>query len=244
MCPRSRWPISRASVWQSSRVTRTGTRIDNAGPAFVGSSSEEDSLARLLNGGVDYTLMDELVVQYIVNNYPKESATRLEIGSTPLLTRELFLAVRRSRPDAQSIVSRFNAQLRGMMADRTYHRLLHVNWIRADIDNDGRPEFVPANDRVGPSAPQHVYTLFSVPRRRPRSQRPSPGSIWAATFTPTGRACQKTIRSAIPIRPIRAGRPPASSRSGGESESPPLSGSSQHPGQRHEDDRTDEGDND
>ena len=32
------------------------------------------------NGGVDYTLMDELVVQYIVNNYPKEAGARLQIG--------------------------------------------------------------------------------------------------------------------------------------------------------------------
>jgi len=152
-----------------------GDAIDNAGPAFVRSSSEEDSLARLLNGGVDYTLMDELVVEYILNNYPKESAMRLQIGSMPLLTRELFFAVRRSRPDAQSIVSRFNAQLRGMMADRTYHRLLHVNWIRADIDNDGRPEFVPANDRVGPSAPQHVYTLFSAPQTSSEKTTTQPG---------------------------------------------------------------------
>ena len=40
--------------------------------------------------------------------------------------RELYLAIRRSRPDAESIISGFNAQLRGMVADRTYHRLLHV----------------------------------------------------------------------------------------------------------------------
>ena len=79
-----------------------GDTIDAAGPAFVRSRSEEDSLTRLLNGGVDYTLMDELVVQYIVSNYPKESGTRLQIGSTSLVTRELYFAVRRSRADAAS----------------------------------------------------------------------------------------------------------------------------------------------
>ena len=30
----------------------------------------------------------------------------------------------RTRPDADAIIKRFNAQLRGMIADRTYHRLL------------------------------------------------------------------------------------------------------------------------
>jgi polar amino acid transport system substrate-binding protein len=140
-----------------------GDTIDSAGPVWVRSRSEEDSLSQLLKGGAEYTLMDELVVNYIVSNYPKQSDTKLQIGSTPLLTRELYFAVARSRPDAESIIERFNAQLRGMIADRTYHRLLHVDWIRADVDGDGVPEYVPRNDRPGPSEPQRVYTLFSAP---------------------------------------------------------------------------------
>ena len=60
------------------------------------SRTEEDSLRLLLDSNVDYTLMDELVVQYIVSNYAEEARTRLQFGSTPLLTRQLYLAVRRS----------------------------------------------------------------------------------------------------------------------------------------------------
>ena len=140
-----------------------GEGVDRSGPSFVRSVSEEDSIARLLAGSVDYTLMDELVVQYILSNYPKESDARLQIGSTPLITRELYFAVRRSRPDADTIITRFNAQLRGMIADRTYHRLLHVNWIRADVNGDGVAEYVPLDDRAGTAEPQRVYTLFSSP---------------------------------------------------------------------------------
>jgi polar amino acid transport system substrate-binding protein len=146
-----------------------GYAIELAGPVFVRSSSEEDSLARLLKGSVDYTLMDDLVVQYIVSNYPKESATRLQIGSTTLLKRDLYLAIRRTRPDAESIIMRFNAQLRGMVADRTYHRLLHVDWIRADIDGDGVTEYVPASDRTGPTEPRRAYSLFSPPQPEPET---------------------------------------------------------------------------
>ena len=141
-----------------------GDTVDAAGPVFVRSRSEEDSLTQLLNGGVDYTLMDELVVQYIVSNYPKESGTRLQIGVTALVTRELYFAVRRSRADAASIIARFNAQITGMIADRTYHRLLHVDWIRADINGDGVAEYVPLNDRPGPSEPEHVYSIFADPK--------------------------------------------------------------------------------
>jgi polar amino acid transport system substrate-binding protein len=140
-----------------------GETIDATGPTFVRTHGEEDSVAQLLDGKVDYTLIDALVVEYLVSNYPKESAARLQIGSTTLVKRELYLVVNRRRPDADSIVSRFNTQLRRMIADGTYHRLLHVDWIRADIDGDGVPEYVPQGDRVGPSQPQHAYTLFSTP---------------------------------------------------------------------------------
>ena len=62
-------------------------------PVFVGSNSEEDSVTRLLNGEVDYTLMDDLVIQYLINNHGEEARTRLSFGSTPLLTRSLHFAV-------------------------------------------------------------------------------------------------------------------------------------------------------
>ena len=147
-------------------------RCGSAGPAFVRSAGEEDSLARLLTGGVEYALMDELVVQYIVDNYPKEAGTRLQIGLTPLVTRELFLALRRTRPDAESIITRFNAQLRGMIADGTYHRLLHVDWIQADVNGDGAAEYVPSGNRPGSLEPQRVYSLFSA--REPAVQPQTP----------------------------------------------------------------------
>ena len=127
-----------------------GDAVEQSGAAFVRAASEEECLALLLKLTVDFALMDDLVVEFIVRNYPKESATRLQIGSNPLITRELHLALRRTLPDAATIIAGFNAQLRGMVADRTYHRLLHVDWIAADINGDNRPEYVPATDRPGP----------------------------------------------------------------------------------------------
>ena len=130
------------------------------GPIFVDSNSEEDSLARLLNGGADYTLMDDIVIQYLITNHGEEARTRLAFGSTPLLTCSLHFAVRRSLPDAESIISRFNAELRGMIADRSYHHLLHLDWIRAD--EDGRTEYVHHDDQTGPLPPERFYALFAT----------------------------------------------------------------------------------
>ena len=151
-----------------------GDTLETSGAAFVRSRSEEDSLSLLLGNKADYALMDDLVVQYIVNNYPKEAKTRLSVGAMALLTRPLYFAVRRSRPDAESIVNRFNAQLRGMIADRTYHKLLHVSWIRADVDGDGISEFVPQNDRAGTVAPQRAYNLFTADKPATTKIDPTP----------------------------------------------------------------------
>ena len=88
---------------------------------------------------------------------PDGTRARLHLGTTPLDTRTVpgDPAV---APDAQSIVDRFNSQLRGMIADRTYHRLLHVDWIRADVDGDGVPEYVPERSArtVGAAARLHA----------------------------------------------------------------------------------------
>ena len=138
-----------------------GPEVDNSGPTFVRARSEEDCVAQLLGGKVDYVLMDDLVVQYIADNHAREAQAKLQLGTRPLVTRPLYLVIKRSHPDARGIIDRFNAQLRGMIADRTYHRLLHVDWIQADVDGDGLFEYIPGNDTKGVSEPTRAYSIFS-----------------------------------------------------------------------------------
>ena len=138
-----------------------GPEVDNSGPTFVRARGEEDSLAKLLGGEVDYVLMDDLVVQYIADNHAKEAQAKLQLGTTPLVKRPLYLVIKRTHPDAQGIIDRFNAQLRGMIADRTYHRLLHVDWIQADVDGDGLFEYIPENDTKAITKPTRAYSIFS-----------------------------------------------------------------------------------
>ena len=45
-----------------------GDEVDRSGVVLLRTRSEEDSLEQLLKNNVDYTLMDDLVVQYIVSN--------------------------------------------------------------------------------------------------------------------------------------------------------------------------------
>lgn len=139
-----------------------GDEANGSGAVFIRSRSEEDSLARLLANEADYTLMDELVVQYILDNYGEQARNRLSIGSTPLVTRTLHLAIRRSRPGVDALIARFNTEVRKMIADRTYHRLLHVDWIEADVDGDGKKEVVARTDQAGPTPPARTYNLFAA----------------------------------------------------------------------------------
>ena len=143
----------------------------NAGPEFVRTGGEPESVRMLLAGEVEYVLMDELVVQYIVNDYPEEARTRLSIGTTPLLIRPVHLALHRSLPDAAVIIKGFNAQVKHMILDRTYHKLLHVDWIYTDVDGDGRKELISASDQAGKTAPQRAYNLFSQSQMETQVQK-------------------------------------------------------------------------
>ena len=132
------------------------------GPTYVEAATVEDSLGKVLSGDADYVLMDELVVEYLLANHPEEVKARLAIGTEPLLVRTLHFALRRNLPGAESIVARFDAEILKMIADRSYHRLLRVGWMEADVDGDGRTELVPASDSAGRDAPVRRYELVTV----------------------------------------------------------------------------------
>jgi polar amino acid transport system substrate-binding protein len=132
------------------------------GPTYVPSSTVEESVQKVLAGDADYALLDELVVQYILASYPEQAATRLAIGTDPVVVRSLHFAIRRKVPGAQSIVDRFDAELTRMIADHSYHRLLHLGWMVADVDGDGRMEEVPASDAAGTTPPVRRYELVTV----------------------------------------------------------------------------------
>jgi polar amino acid transport system substrate-binding protein len=132
-----------------------------AAPRIVPASSVEESLRKVLAGETDYALLDELFVEYLVNDHGEEVKARLALGSTPLLIRPLHFALRRDLPGAAAIIDRFNAELPKMIADHSYHRLLQVAWIEADVDGDGRPESVPATDQAGPAPPTRDYSILA-----------------------------------------------------------------------------------
>jgi hypothetical protein len=193
-----------------------GDGVDAAGPTFVRTRSDEDSIRQLLTGAVDHALVDEVVVQYIVDHHADQARAKLQLGSTPLITRSLHFAVRRAHPQAKSIIDRFNAQLRTMMADGTYNRLLHVGWIEADVDGDGLSEYVSqGGPRVRPSPNARIRCSTKTAGCR-FHRRPNAATSSAGPFTTSGRQCRRNTRTTIRSAPTPTSTPCACSRSPGD----------------------------
>jgi len=139
-----------------------GESVDEAtSPTFVLGDSVEDNVRRVLDGEVDYMLIDALVIRYIVEQYREDTEEHLEIGTTPLARRTLHFAIRKDIDGAERIVGRFNEEIPAMLADGTYNRILDLDWIHADVDGDGQSELVLQGDRAGVEPPTDAYQVMT-----------------------------------------------------------------------------------
>ena len=202
------------------RRLRLRRAVDDArGPDVRAVRSEEDSLAQLLAEQVDYTLMDELVVQYILEQ-PREGSADAPAARHDAARHaaRCIWPSRRSVPTPPSIIDRFNAQLRSMIADRTYHRLLHVDWISADVDGDGVAEFVPRTIRPARRRRSAPIRCSSRPEAGDGQHRFAAASTSAASdLQRAGGTCRTATRSRRRARRIRASRrSPRSGSAGSE----------------------------
>jgi polar amino acid transport system substrate-binding protein len=140
-----------------------GPEVDGAKePVFVRQESTDENLRSLLRGEIDYMLTDALVIHQLAQHYPKQTREKLELGSNTLVKRPLYMTLRRSLPDAERIMAAFNRELAKMVRDGSLAAALHVDWIEADIDGDGRPELVAGGDRIGTEAPVRGYKLVGA----------------------------------------------------------------------------------
>ena len=137
-----------------------GEAVDSAGGIELEEgSSDQENLEKLLRGEVDYMLVDQLLIRYLLEHQQAEAVEHLEIGTTPLVQRGLHFAIRRDFPGAEAIVEKFDAQIRNMLSDGTYNEILQLNWIQADIDGDGQMELIAKGDMLGIEPPLMGYRI-------------------------------------------------------------------------------------
>ena len=133
---------------------------NDVGITFVQGASDQENLQRLLAGEADYLLVDDLLIQYVLTHQCEAAKQHLEIGGNVLLRRPLHFAVRRDFAGALELMERFNEAISEMLADGTYNEILQLDWIRADVDGDGRLELVANSSVVAPAAPTAGYNIL------------------------------------------------------------------------------------
>jgi len=137
-----------------------GSEVNQANEVIlVEGSSDQENLERLLKEEVDYMLVDGLLMEYLLTHQSEEVAQYLEIGKAPLFKRSLHFAINRSLTQAASIIDRFNKTIIKMMVDGTYNKILELNWIRADIDGDGKLEMI-GGSHAGKAQPTSSYDVW------------------------------------------------------------------------------------
>lgn len=126
---------------------------------IIKGKNDQKNLERLLSSKVDYILVDALLINYMLKFQMNDVSEFLEIGSTPIITQPLHFALSKDVKNAHEIITAFNTEIDKMIVDGAYHDLLEVNWIRTDVDGDGKTELVLIGDQAGIDAPDNAYTM-------------------------------------------------------------------------------------
>ncbi|UCE94819.1 MAG: transporter substrate-binding domain-containing protein [Flavobacteriaceae bacterium] len=122
--------------------------------------SNQKNLENLLSEKIDYMLVDALLIQYMLKHQLNDVTKHLAIGQSPLLVKSLHLALGKNVENAQAILNDFDKKIDEMLADESFNKILELNWVRADVDGDGKPELVLGSNMAGSSAPKNIYGIM------------------------------------------------------------------------------------
>jgi len=124
-----------------------GEEVEQAGGiAFVKGKNDQANLLQLLEGKVDYILVDGLLVAYLRSYQAEDAERHLEMGTAPIFSKALHFAIQKDIEDAEKLMAAFNESIARMKVDGTYHRILKLNWIQTDVDGDGVLEMIPGTN--------------------------------------------------------------------------------------------------
>lgn len=130
---------------------------------LVKGKNDQQNLERLLSGHIDYMLVDALLIQYMLKFQLNDVTEFLEIADDAIVVKSLHFALRKDVPGGKTIIEEFNEEIKKMIADGTYHKILELNWLHADVDGDGRFELVLDGNAAGKKAPENTYEVFIEP---------------------------------------------------------------------------------
>lgn len=133
--------------------------INNETIEVIKGISDQKNLEKLLSKKVDYILVDDLLLQYLLKYQTNDVSEFLEIGTSPLIVKPLHFALSKKIDNAENIIALFNDEIEKMKADGSFYEILELNWIRTDVNGDGKMEMVLIGDKAGIEAPKNAYDI-------------------------------------------------------------------------------------
>lgn len=127
---------------------------------LVFSDNDQKNLENLIYKKVDYILVDDLLIKYLLKYQLDEVHKYLSISDKPFQIKPLHFALHKSTPNAVEIISKFNEEIKSMLKDGTYNSIIGLSWIQVDINNDGVNELVLKGISAGLEAPEEAYSVF------------------------------------------------------------------------------------
>ena len=129
---------------------------------IVYGENDQENLERLLSGEIDFMIVDNLLIQYLLKYEVNDIDNLLEFAKVPLIPKPLYFAIRKDIPNAEGIITRFNEEIKGMITDGSYNKILELNWIRADVDGNGTMALIFSGDVAGVTPPEMVYDIINT----------------------------------------------------------------------------------
>lgn len=125
------------------------------------SKSDQENLEHLISEEVDFILVDAILIQYLLNYQINDVSRLLDFAQEPLIVRSLHVALSKTLPNAEEIIENLNNEFKGMISDGSYNKILHLDWIRADVDGDGDLELIFTGEKAGIDEPAYTYNVHS-----------------------------------------------------------------------------------
>lgn len=121
-----------------------------------------DALKQLAEKRTPYLLASKHYINELNTLLYDNHRQLLNVSPQVLISTGVSIGVNKDINNAASIIDRFNSEIRSMKQDGTFNKLLSVQWILADINDDGFAEWITAADHetlTQNDAPHYPYFL-------------------------------------------------------------------------------------
>lgn len=122
-----------------------------------------DAFKQLADNRAYYLMTTRLLVDEFNRLLRAENEELVYLSAQPLVTAGFHLALSGSSSATQALLTQFDNTINTMQQDGTYNRLLGIDWLTKDLDDDGVADFISstemAHTSLNPTALSYAFAL-------------------------------------------------------------------------------------